>query len=204
LILRKIILAFLGMIFSISVCYGTVNGNIYYIEFNWKIKQNTFAYYKMTRHIFESMSKEGIFLYSAYGNLGGVHVYISKHESYDKLVRTLSGANNKNIDPVIDNNSTIKTPLHKIFLDGEQKEYSCQVTMLKEFNSTDERMEYLTKVQYYILRRGHLIFMTSMEKIEEKFRIEFNFLADCKSKNEIVKKLLDIVSQDKKGPWILY
>ncbi|MCF6216067.1 MAG: hypothetical protein L3J58_07825 [Emcibacter sp.] len=196
----------LFMILPIPASHAATIGSLYHIKFNWKAEQRASAYYEMTTYIFDSMSKEPAYLYSEYGNFSGVYIWVPENSSYAKLERIISNANSQYIVPVIDDNSTLKTRLDKIFLDIDsgQTTFTCHVVMPMEFDSVDEVMKYLTKIQYYIFRRGYLISMTFIGKTEKKFDISFNFLADCISRKAIVSDLLHIVSLDHKDQRKLY
>lgn len=181
---------------DVSICHGADTGSVHHIKFDWKVEKTPSTYYEMTAYIYESMSKEGVLLYSEYGNLNGVHIWLSNTASYDTLETIISNAKSQYIEVNIDYSTTLKTPLHKIFLsrDSGQTEPACQIRMTKEFNTANKAFQYITKIQDHILRRGHLTFMIYIGKTQKEFDITFDFLADCISKEAIVSDLLNIVS----------
>lgn len=200
------IIVILFAIFFVSSGYAATIGNLYHVTFNWKIAQKTSAYYEMTSYIFNSMSKEPAYLYSKYGNLSGVYIWVPNSKAHARLERVISTANNPNIDPVIDLNLTLKTLLDKIFIAIDQGKIkpACKIHRIMEFSDADKVMKYLTKIQYHIFRRAYPIVMTFMGKTRKKFDIIFEFYADCDSKKAIVNDLLDVISHDDKAQRQLY
>jgi len=81
------------------------------------------------------------------------------------------------------------------FVEAGDRNYQHVLIVVPQIS--DEVMQYITKIQYYILRRGYLISMEFVGKTPKEFHIKFNFLADCASKEAIVNDLSGI-DQEKK------
>jgi len=198
LIFRIVMIAVSVAILSISTSFATTIRSVYHIKFRWKTEKKPSIYYEMTTYIYKSMRKEGVFLYSEYGNLKGVYIYLSMYKSYDKLEKIIVKANSKYIVPVIDHNSALKTPLHNILsgTDYPQVEPACQIQRSYKFNTAKAGFQFRSKLQDLVLERGRLISMEYIRKTRKEFDIKFSFLADCESKEVIMNNLSRIISRD--------
>jgi len=202
LIFRRITAVLVFIFFFSSLSFGNKIGKIHHIKFEWKLQKNVSAFYEMTTYIYEAMGKKReVLFYTEYGNLIDLHIWLSDDDSYVKMQRIISSANNAYIKAVIDPVSTVKTPLHKMFFEVNRggNEAVCEIHKTMEFIDADEAWTYLQKMQDLVFRRGHLISMLYMGKTEKEFDIIFSFFGDCISKDAIVNDLLNIISANGPG-----
>jgi len=195
LIFRKIPALFSFLLLFNSVCFGFEIGSIYHLKLEWKNEKRTSAYYKTTTYIFEAMRPERVLLYSEYGNLEEIHIWLPDKGSYGKLESVVSNIKG-DIKDMIVTEAVLHTPLHKIFLafDQQKMKPACEVRKTMEFDNADKAWEYILKMQDLIYRRGHLVFMQYVGKSPGNFDIIFSFSGDCSSKDEIVTDLLRVIS----------
>ncbi len=196
MIFQRLAIALIFILFSASLGFGAEIGKIYHIKFNWKMQKTVSAFYEMTTYIYQAMGKKReVLFYTEYGNLTGIYLWLSDDDSYAKMQDVITSAKNDYIEAVIDPDSTVKTPLHKMFSDVNRgnNEAVCEIHKTMEFIDGDDVWRYLQKMQDLILRRGHLISMLYMGKTEKEFDIIFSFFGDCVSKDAIVADLANIL-----------
>lgn len=194
MIFRTIPALFSFLLLFHTACLGFETGSIYHLKLDWKTEERTSAYYKTTSYIFDAMRPERVLLYSEYGNLEEIHIWLPHTGSYGKLERVLSGIKG-DIKDVTVTKAALRTPLHDVFF-GDHRETKplCEVRKTMEFDGADEAWEYILKMQDLIYRRGHLIFMQYVGKSQGNFDIIFSFSGDCTAKNDIVIDLLRVIS----------
>ncbi|VAV88836.1 hypothetical protein MNBD_ALPHA02-77 [hydrothermal vent metagenome] len=196
MIFRRTVVALIFLLFFSSLGFGTEIGKIYHIKFNWKTQKTVSAFYEMTTYIYQAMGKKReVLFYTEYGNLTDIYLWLSDDDSYAKMQSVISLAKNDYIEAMIDPDSTVRTPLHKIFTEANRgnNEAVCEIHKTMEFMDGDDAWAYLQKMQDLIVIRGHLIAMLYMGKTEKEFDIIFSFFGDCVSKDAIVADLVNIL-----------
>lgn len=191
----KIIAALFSFLLLYSTCLGAEAGRIYHVKLAWEKDSNMSIFYQKTTSIFESLHSERVLLYTEYGNLEDIHIWLSDKKSYDKLESVISDIKS-DIGEVIVTEGGLNTPLHKIFSVSDQQEAmpECEVRKTMGFENADAVWAYLLKMQNLIYRRGHLIFMQYVGKTKGEFDMIFSFMGDCRSKDEIVSDLLRVIA----------
>ena len=198
MIFRKLTVVLAFILFFGSFSFGAEIGKIYHIKFEWKAEKTGNAFYEMTTYLYESMKDEGIILYAEYGNLNGVHIYISQSESFGKLQKIISAKKNQKIDFVIDLESNLKTPMHKR-LSGNEPDKTppeCQFQKTYNFKTADAGLQFRNKLQDIVLRRGYFIGLFYFPKSKTEFDIRYDFFANCISKDAIITELLKIIPEN--------
>lgn len=196
MIFRRITVVFVFIFFFSSLGFGTEIGKIHHIKFEWKTQKTVSAFYEMTTDIYQAMGKKReVLFYSEYGNLIDLHLWLSDDDSYAKMQSVIFSAKNDYIEAMIDPDSTVRTPLHKMFSEVNRgnNESVCEIHKTMEFIDGDDAWAYLQKMQDLIFRRGHLMSMGYMGRTEKEFNIIFGFFGDCVSKDAIIADLFKII-----------
>lgn len=196
MIFRKIAVALIFIFFFSFLGFGAEIGKIHHIKFKWKTQKTVSAFYEMTAYIYQAMGKKReVLFYSEYGNLIDLHLWLSDDDSYAKMQSVISSVKNEYIEAVVDPDTTVRTPLHKMFSDVNRgnNEPVCEIHKTMEFIDGDDAWAYLLKMQDLIFRRGHLMSIWYLGKTEKKFNIIFGFFGDCISREKIVEDLLNII-----------
>jgi hypothetical protein len=191
---------------SCSESKSDVGGNdfniIHHLKFDWRIKENSDDFYKITTALYESFGKlnvenafkdlRNINMFSEYGNFSGINIYISKGISFAELKKNLAKISNDKVKVSIGNNTLKDNVLHRFYnIHILLKPVgSCKIYKMKNFNNMPEVIRYVSIILTLSQKRAIFLFVDyEYKEKEKKYKFQYEFFGNCDFKKNILEEL---------------